>query len=167
MTPSGRDPRVLWRDYKSSLVWEHLGVFQKDLESVSEEREFGVSVLNLMNRGQRDLKPLSVETNRILSERRAAGFYSAGEKLEVITKTCSRPSRAWISSVGLVLTAVIWRRVDSVFKSLLTKHFVSFSAKMAFIFRPAIILIPPSGFISSPLSSQTTREKKIWKRNKI
>jgi len=44
--PRGR-PRTRWRDYISILAWKHLGIPQEELESVAEERDVWVSLLNL------------------------------------------------------------------------------------------------------------------------
>ena len=45
--PRGR-PRTRWRDYISSLAWEHLGIPQPELADVAREREVWGSLLKLL-----------------------------------------------------------------------------------------------------------------------
>ena len=50
--PTGRRPRgrpkTRWRDYISSVAWEHLGIPQSELANVAGEREVWGSLLKLL-----------------------------------------------------------------------------------------------------------------------
>jgi len=45
--PRGR-PRTHWRDYRSHLAWEHLGVLQEELECFAEKRDVWGALLGLL-----------------------------------------------------------------------------------------------------------------------